>query len=283
LSILVKRKPNGEISRFLQDHVSVGDVLRVVPPAGRFTFAPAAPPAPGAPPPPRDIGVIAAGSGIAPILPLIRQALREEPQSHVWLIDQNHSEADIIFAEELRALQTRITRISLLSAPQTHNILPRRLNNANLEQYVRELTRFDPSASVFFCCGPEALMRMAKFTLRVMGFEEAQFRQEHFTIDPPPRAALPVDPATRKITLSLGTRRYEFPVTFPTNILQAALDHHAPLPYSCRGGRCSACSVRCTEGKVLMSLNEVLTDQDIKEGWVLTCTGYALTDLTLEA
>lgn len=294
LSITVKRKPNGEISRFLQDHVSVGATLRVVPPAGRFTFQTrqpgAAPLSAGGPanaragaPAPRDIGFIAAGSGIAPILPLIRQALREEPQSHVWLIDQNHSEADIIFAEALRALEGRVTRISLLSAPKSHTILPRRLNNANLEQFVGELTRFDPSESVFFCCGPEALMRMARFTLRVMGFGEAQFRQEHFTIDPPPKAALPVNTTTRQVALHIGGRAYTFPVTFPTNILQAALDHHVPLPYSCRGGRCSACSARCTDGKVLMSLNEVLTDQDLAEGWVLTCTGYALTDLSLEA
>lgn len=274
-AITVKRKTNGEVSRYLQDHVHEGAVLKALPPAGRFTFQPR----PGVR---RDIGFIAAGSGIAPILPLIKQALAEEPESHVWLIDQNHSEADVIFGKELHSLEARLTRVSLLSAPFSHTILPRRLNNASLEQLVGGLMRFDPLESIVFCCGPEALMRMARFTLRVMGFGAEQFRQEHFTVDPVPHAPLLSDTTQKQVVLLLHGKRYVFPVAYPANILQAALDHHIPLPYSCRGGRCSSCAVRCVEGKVVMSINDVLTDRDLSEGWVLTCTGYAASDLELE-
>ncbi|TDX01746.1 ferredoxin--NADP reductase [Dinghuibacter silviterrae] len=278
-AITVKRKPNGEISRFLQDRLRVGDTISALPPAGRFTFEAAAAL--------RDIGFIAAGSGIAPILPLIRQALREEPQSHVWLIDQNHSEEDVIFAQELEALERgagsapRLTRISLLSSPHAHNILPRRLNNANLETLVRGLLRHDPKDAVFYCCGPEALMRMARFTLRLMGFAPEQFRQEHFTVDPVPHPPQLVEATPRTIRLHWKGVVHEFTVTYPTNLLQAALDQGIPYPYSCRGGRCSACAARCTSGKVVMSINDVLTDKDMAEGWVLTCTGYAATDVEL--
>jgi 2Fe-2S type ferredoxin len=265
LSITVKRKPNGEISRWLQDKVRVGDTLTALAPSGRFTFQART----GAP---RDIGFIAAGSGIAPVLSLIRQALAEEPFSQVWLIYQNHSEADIIFADTLRALP--ITLVELIS--------PTRLNNALLEALVPTLTRFDPSDSTLFCCGPEAFMRMAHFTLRLMGFREDQYRQEHFVIEAPPQPPLLSDTDTHRVTLRTRDGDRHFSLAYPTNILQAALDNGVSLPYSCRGGRCSTCAVRCLSGKVVMSSNDVLTDQDLAEGWVLTCTGYAVTDLLLE-
>lgn len=279
LSITVKRKPNGEISRYLLDHIQIGDTLNALPPAGRFTFAPQTAAQ-------RDIGFIAAGSGISPILPLIRQALDGEPLSHVWLLYQNHSEADIIFARFLEELAARhlgrFTLLHFLSAPNSHEILPSRLNNGNLEQLVPGLLRFAPSEALFFVCGPEALMRMARFTLRVMGFGPDQFRQEHFTVDVMPPAPILSDDSPKTVTLRHGGKTETFTVAYPVNILQAALDHHIHLPYSCKGGRCSSCAVRCLSGQVVMSINDVLTEKDLRDGWVLTCTGYAGTDLELE-
>jgi ring-1,2-phenylacetyl-CoA epoxidase subunit PaaE len=279
LSITVKRKTNGEISRFLLDHIKTGDTLSALPPAGRFTFTPQ----PGAR---RDIGFIAAGSGITPILPLVRQVLDSEPFTHVWLLYQNHSEADIIFAGELEELASRhagrFTLLHFLSAPQARNILPRRLGNAGLEQLVPGLLRFAPSEALFYCCGPEALMRMARFALRVMGFSPDQFRQEHFTVDVLPPVPVLSDSSPKTVILRRGGKTETFTTAYPENILQAALNHHIHLPYSCRGGRCSTCAVRCLSGQVVMSINDVLTDKDIREGWVLTCTGYAGTDLELE-
>ncbi|HTJ10917.1 MAG TPA: iron-sulfur cluster-binding domain-containing protein [Dinghuibacter sp.] len=273
-AITVKRKVNGEVSRFLQDHIFVGSVLEALPPAGRFTFTRSDRV--------RDIGFIAAGSGIAPIIGLIRQALGEESGSHIWVIDQNHSEKDVIFDEELAGHEVWLDRVSLLSAPESHAVMPRRLNNANLETLVRELTHHDPADSLIFCCGPEALMRMAKFTLITMGFRAEQIRQEHFVIDAPPHPPL-MDASPHRVGITMHGERHAFDVAYPANILQAALAHHIPLPYSCRGGRCSSCAVRVLSGRVVMSINDVLTEKDLAEGWVLTCTGYAATDVELEA
>ena len=279
LAITVKRKTNGEVSRYLLDHVKVGDTLSALPPAGRFTFTPQ----PGST---RDIGFIAAGSGIAPILPLARQALRTEPGSHVWLLYQNHSERNVIFAgildDLVKQYPNRFTLVHFLSAPDDHHTLPRRLGNASLEQIIPGLLRFAPEDALFFCCGPESLMRMARFTLRVLNFRADQFRQEHFTVDVRPPAPLLTDNSPKTVTLRHGDRTSSFTVAYPENILQAALEHHIHLPYSCRGGRCSTCAVRCVSGRVVMSINDVLTDKDLKDGWVLTCTGYAATDLELE-
>lgn len=279
-AITVKRKVNGEVSRFLQDHIFAGSVLEALPPAGRFTFTRSDRV--------RDIGFIAAGSGIAPIIGLMRQALTEEHASHVWLIDQNHSEKDVIFGETLArstgsgAATPAVDRVSLLSAPESHAVLPQRLNNANLEILVRRLMRHDPADAVIFCCGPEALMRMAKFTLITMGFRAEQIRQEHFVIDAPPHPPL-MDASPHRVGITMHGERHSFDVAYPANILQAALAHHIPLPYSCRGGRCSSCAVRVLSGRVVMSINDVLTEKDLAEGWVLTCTGYAATDVELEA
>jgi ring-1,2-phenylacetyl-CoA epoxidase subunit PaaE len=282
-SITIKRKTNGEISRHLLDHIKVGDVLKALPPSGRFTLQTDRLAR-------RDIGFIGAGSGMVPLLPLIKQALAEEPQSHVWLLSQNHAEEDILFARQWRELeeayQGRFTHLSLLSSPHEHHILPRRLTNANLEQILPTLLRFAPERALIYCCGPEALMRMVRFTLRLMGYQADQFRQEHFVIDTPPHApvlgTLIEDPRPRKVTMQLKGQVYNFEVAYPHNILDAALHQHIPMPYSCRGGRCSTCMARCLSGSVLMSINDVLTDQDLASGLILTCTGYAQTDLELE-
>jgi ring-1,2-phenylacetyl-CoA epoxidase subunit PaaE len=263
LSITVKRKTNGEISRYLQDHVHVGDVLEALPPAGRFILGEG-----------RDIGFIAAGSGIAPIYPLLRQALEREDAARLWLIDQNHSEADIIFKDALQKLKHRYRdRFTLL-----HAISPQRLTNTTLEQIV---TAFNPDQALFMCCGPEPLMRMARYTLRLMGYRADQFRQEHFVVETVHHAPVLHDMAPKEVTLYMKGHTYRFPVQYPQNILTAALAADIPLPYSCRGGRCSTCAARCLKGKVVMSINDVLTEKDLAEGWVLTCTGYAETDLEL--
>lgn len=282
-SITIKRKANGEISRHLLDHIKVGDVLKALPPSGRFTLQTNSLAR-------RDIGFIGAGSGMVPLLPLIRQALTEEPHSHIWLLSQNHAEEDILFARQWRELQQkyadRFSVIHFLSSPHEHSVLPRRLNNANLEQILPTLLRFAPERALIYCCGPEALMRMARFTLRLMGYRADQFRQEHFVIDTPPHAPLLgeliKDPPPRKVNLRLKGQVYHFEVAYPHNILDAALHQHIPMPYSCRGGRCSTCMARCLSGSVLMSINDVLTDQDLASGLILTCTGYAQTDLELE-
>jgi len=91
-----------------------------------------------------------------------------------------------------------------------------------------------------------------------------------------------MEPMPRAVTVHYGNDTYKFSSTYPSNILQSALDNHIPLPYSCRAGRCSSCVARCKNGKVLMSVNDVLTDKDLQEGLVLTCVGYAETDVELQ-
>ncbi len=283
-AITVKRIPNGEISRYLLDHVRPGDTLTTLPPAGRFTLetAPATDPMGFAAPNgarPSQLFFLAAGSGLVPVFSLIKQALKATPPAHITLITQQHEPASTPFREQLTALQTSygpaaLEWIDLLSVQNG------RINNWWLERWL-ETTGALADDTRFYLCGPEAFMRMARFTLKTLGVPDDHIRQEHFTVErrlaPPPL----VDPAPKTITIITTAGHYEFETAWPDTILTAAEKHGIRLPYSCRAGRCSTCVARLIRGKIKMSNNEVLTEKDLQQGLTLTCVGYAETDVTL--
>ncbi|HXB35367.1 MAG TPA: 2Fe-2S iron-sulfur cluster-binding protein, partial [Puia sp.] len=118
-------------------------------------------------------------------------------------------------------------------------------------------------------------------TLRTLGFPDETIRREHFTAGHIPPAPPVFDGTPKTVTIRAAVDR-EFVVTWPDSILTAAIRQGIPLPYSCRAGRCSSCVAHCIRGRVRMAHNEVLTDKDLAEGLVLTCVGYAETDVVLD-
>jgi ring-1,2-phenylacetyl-CoA epoxidase subunit PaaE len=325
--ITVKRVTNGAVSRYLLDHLEIGDRLLTLPPSGRFTLDNA-----------ERIFFIAAGSGMVPILSLLKTALAEtsparadtthgsghaagrnnlargsdrSPEPRIVLISQQHDEESILFRQALEQWHSdpaySFRWINLLTAPVhksgssgTHGSRREfrgvRLTNFLLEDILLELHATanppdpveigpDPVKAgdkpLFYICGPPSFMRMAQFTLRLMGIEESRIRKEYFTVEYVPPPPLLADTLPKKITLLKDGQIIVFEAAYPMTILQAALAHRVVLPYSCRGGRCSTCVARCLKGKVKMSINEVLTDRDLKAGLVLTCVGYAQTDIEL--
>ncbi len=269
-AITIKRVANGEVSRYWHDRVQIGTTLNALPPAGRFT-----PDASDGQP--RDIFLLAAGSGITPLFSVLKYILTNEPKSRVTLLYASRRERSIIFNKQLGKWQKRYPKrleiIHILSQ-STDEWLGRRgrINNYRLENIVRKRLRFPAERARFFLCGPFELMRIAEITLLFMGFAPAQIRKENFVIDtvpPPPQKSEP-----RTILLNFHGKEHTLEVPAYTNILQAALNNGIPIPYSCQGGRCGTCAAICRAGEVRMSLNDVLTDRDISQGWVLTCTGY---------
>lgn len=144
------------------------------------------------------------------------------------------------------------------------------------------LQQVDTNSVMFYLCGPVSFMRMAEFTLRIMGYQESFIRKENFVVDHIPKPPIINDPSPKNVTIVYDGHQYDVEVAYPQNILQAALLQNIQLPYSCRGGRCSVCAAICISGKVKMSLNEVLTEKDLSKGMVLTCVGYAETDIVLD-
>jgi len=279
LSITIKRLPNGQVSRYLLDHLKTGDTLVSLQPSGRFTLRTNSNNE-------RLIFFIAAGSGITPIFSLLKKLLKEEKKSFVTLITQNHNERGILFKELLWEFEKnypeQLKWISLLSRPRAKYDTGVRLTNSLLEKLIGKSSSYDKEI-LFYLCGPPAFMRMCQFTLRLMGFGEDQIKKEYFTVEFVPHPPFIADIAPKQIILHYGGNTYRITTAYPTNILQAALNNNIQLPYSCRGGRCSTCAVRCLKGKVKMSINEVLTDKELREGWVLTCVGFAESDLELQA
>lgn len=269
-AITIKRVANGEISRYWHDHVQVGTLLRVLPPAGRFTLEPADGTA-------RDIVLIGAGSGITPLFSILKYVLAHEPESRVTLLYASRRERSIIFGEQLEEWQqrypSRLKIVHVLSQPSDDWLGTRgRINNFRLERMVGESLHFPTERARFFLCGPFELMRTAEITLRFMGFEGDQIRKENFVIDPAPPPPTHSEPHT--IQLVFQSQNYTLEVPAYTTILQAGLDRGIPIPYSCRGGRCATCAALCRSGTVRMSINDVLTERDLAQGWVLTCTAY---------
>lgn len=276
LCITVKAIENGEVSRFLLNSLLPGSIVRALPPAGLFTL--------DVHPAERKLLFIAAGSGITPIYSLIRHVLHFESTATCCLIYQSTNQEQTIFLSEIESLQQQFgsrLKLYLLYSRPTGTTLPARLTKDTLIDII-ERAGFRPvSENRVFICGPLSFMRLADFTVRFMGYKSRQIRMENFVVDSVPAPRLSIDSTPRHVSVLINNQYIEFNVQYPQSILEAALANHIELPYSCRGGRCSSCIAHCTDGAVQMSINEVLTDDDLAKGLVLTCVGYAASDLKL--
>ena len=271
IKITVQRVENGAVSRYILINWKVGTLIESLPPTGRFTLSPQKNVS-------RDIFLLAAGSGITPILSQLRYLLKEEPQSLIHLFYSNNSEDKTIFRSEIEQIKGSASNFELtefLSNPKSHWNTRQRLNNGLLEILVNKKMKFNKAEAVFMICGPFTYMRMVKMTLTFMKFREDQIKTENFLPEIMRSGTRTVpDFPDRHVLLELKGQHYDLLVHSGQSILRAALQSNINLPYSCEGGICSVCAAICKKGKVKMAINEVLTDKDIADGWVLTCTGY---------
>jgi ferredoxin-NADP reductase len=268
LAITVKRIINGEVSRFMLTKVKPGDIINAVEPAGRFTITNYTDK--------KDIVLFAAGSGVAPMFAQLKFILHREGYSHITLLYSSTDRASILFADELDKLQAqytgRLTIIHLVSSEGS------RLNNQSVETLVKQNIRFNLANAEFYLCGPFTYMRMIRLTLLYMGVESSQIRKENFVLETVSVIAGNINYPPRKIRILFNDELHDVMVGENQTILQAALQNNIQLPYSCRAGICSACTAKCTSGKVNMAVNDVLTDLDLAHGLILTCTGHAASD-----
>ncbi len=268
LSITVKRIANGEISRFLLTKIKKGDIVNAVEPAGRFTITGFDTE--------KDIFLFAAGSGIVPIFSQLKYVLKRPGKSRLTLIYSNQNEQGVLFKNELDELLEksagRLNIIHLLSSEG------KRLNNLAVEQLVNKNLKDDLAKAEFYTCGPFTFMRMIRLTLLFMGLEPGQIRKENFVLETIKVSPSLINFPPRKVRIHFKNETYDLVTGENQSILQAALQNNIQLPYSCRVGDCSTCAAICKSGKINMVKNDVLTDADLAAGWILTCTGHAVTD-----
>lgn len=278
IRIGVRLHPDGVMSRHLSQNVKAGDEIEVLTPAGRF-FAEAQPGSG------RNYVGFAAGSGITPILGIMRHLLQHEPDCTFQLFYGNRRTATVMFADELLSLKDRYpTRVSLnflLSRePQDVDMFNGRLDGEKVAQFAQGL--FDPAAvDAYFLCGPGDMIEDVDAALVKLAVPAERIHSERFTSGAPvqsaaARAAIQAQAAAAKeiaqISVVMDGRRREFAMLeTDATVLDAAERIGMELPYSCRAGVCSTCRAKVTRGKASMAINYSLEPWEVEEGFVLCC------------
>ena len=271
LRIAVKRLDGGLFSSFANAALKAGDQIEAMPPEGRFGLAPGADA--------RTYLGFAAGSGITPILSLIRTVLAREPESRFVLVYGNRDTASILFKAELEDLKDRfLERLAvhhvLSREVQDVELLNGRLDGAKAELFARtlgDLARVEAA----YLCGPAAMTEAVAEKLVALGLSAERVRRELFTTgaEPVRRAAPPAAPAAEGARLSVRLDGSTHVVTMRADetVLDAALRQGLDLPYSCRGGMCCTCRARITEGAADMDQNFSLEPWEMAQNYTLTC------------
>ena len=280
LRIAVKKVDGGAFSSWAADELKCGDELDVMTPTGRFGVAPA----PGEA---RLYIGFAAGSGITPILSIVKGVLAREPKSRFFLFYGNRSTGGMLFREALEELKDRfIERLSVFHVisgeEQDIPILHGRLDGEKVRVLLRSLV---PAESVdhVFICGPAGMSVDIEATCREIGIAENRIHVERFVSEfggkPRPKSVVPPSaPPKALAALIIDGKRREVPVADGEAILDAALRAGVDLPFACKGGMCSTCRARLVEGDARMELNYSLEPWELEKGFILTCQARPVTD-----
>tara|TARA_R110000868_G_scaffold141177_1_gene357460 strand:- start:10910 stop:11965 length:1056 start_codon:yes stop_codon:yes gene_type:complete len=274
LKIAIKEVNDGTFSAYANNQLNVGDTLEVAPPKGHFIFTPNDSKT-------KNIAAFAAGSGITPVLSIIKCALEEEIYSKVILVYGNKKTDDTMFLNELLELQHRYKdRFSIqfvFSQADEDESIFGRIEKSTVN-YVMKNQHKHVEVDAFYLCGPEAMIHTVKDVLTDHGIEEDKIHFELFKAAKP--AELVENTVTggkTKVTVIVDEEETTFEMSQKQTILEAALDEDIDAPYSCQGGICSSCLARLKEGKATMRQNNILTDSELAEGLILTCQAQPTT------
>ena len=275
LKVTVKRIAGGLFSTWANEQLKPGDRLDVMEPHGSFTwdFDPAAA---------NRYVAFAGGSGITPVISLIKTAMIEEPESRFTLIYGNRDSQSVIFLEALARLKNRyISRLEihhfLAEESEDIDLFNGMLDRAKCDDVLEHLVDTD-GAAAFFICGPGPMMDSAEAALKGRGVPGAKIHIERFTADRPPEALqAQLDAMSREaqgltmlVTLDGRKRRVPFRAE-AGNILDSARLAGLPAPFACKAGVCATCRARVVAGEVEMAARYGLTDEEVAAGYVLTC------------
>jgi ring-1,2-phenylacetyl-CoA epoxidase subunit PaaE len=272
--VTVKRIGGGLFSNWVGDNLKAGDTIEVMPPHGSFTTDFPAATA-------RNVVGIAGGSGITPVMSLLRTLLKTEPESRFTLLYGNRDSSSIIFLEELARLKDRyLDRFQLyhfLDAEEGDvELFNGMLNRERLDDAIEHLIGAPDSVADWFICGPGPMMDAAESSLIDRGIGRERIHIERFTADRPPdtlvreMAELQTKAAGLTVLVTLDGRTRKVPFT-EGNILDSARAAGLPAPFACKAGVCATCRAKVTSGKVEMAARYGLTDEEVEEGYVLTC------------
>ncbi|WP_298437222.1 2Fe-2S iron-sulfur cluster-binding protein [uncultured Jannaschia sp.] len=279
LQVGIKRVEGGAFSGWANTELAVGDTVQAMPPMGRFHAA-------IAPDAERHYLLFAGGSGITPILSILRTVLDREPGSRATLIYANRAVNTIMFRDELDDLKSRyLARLAVVHIleqdAQDIDLFTGRVDGEKCAALFRQWVAID-TVDLAFICGPEPMMLAIAAALKDHGLPEDAIRFELFASGQPgrvaqrPRADVAAKPTEVAITLEGATETIS--MDRDQTILEAALAAGIDAPFACKAGVCSTCMCRVTEGEVEMVQNHALEDYEVEGGYVLSCQSYPLSD-----
>lgn len=277
LRIAVKKVTDGRVSTYINDKLKAGDMVETMVPVGNFYT---------------DLNkynkkvynLFAAGSGITPIISILKTTLASESQSTVNLFYGNSNEDKIIFKKELNNLQAtygeRLKIVYLFSRPKntTSDLHTGRMTKEKIKTLIGNYVNLN-LLNEFFVCGPTDVMTNTKEALESLKIPKKNIHLEYFGT--PPDAAK--DSASQSLIVPAevtiicdGDERVVF-LEPHQSVLEAALEANLDAPFACRAGSCCTCRAKVIEGKVVMDVNYALLDSEVEEGYILTCQSHAIT------
>ncbi|HUP67614.1 MAG TPA: 2Fe-2S iron-sulfur cluster-binding protein [Sphingomicrobium sp.] len=279
--VTVKRIGGGLFSNWVGDQLKAGDTIDVMPPHGSFTTEFSAGNR-------RHVVAISGGSGITPVMSLIRTLLKAEPDSRFTLLYGNRDSSSIIFLEALAALKDKyLDRLEIYhfldAEEQDIELFNGMLDRVRCDDAILSLVPDSAEVSDWFICGPGPMMDAAEGALLDRNIPKERIHIERFTADRAPgelpramaelqtkaegvSVAVTLDGRTRKVAFTAG------------NILDSARASGLPAPFACKAGVCATCRARVTSGKVEMAARYGLTDEEVAAGYVLTCQSVPVGD-----
>ncbi len=288
LKVAVKRVEGGVISNYVNDVLAAGDDVDVMPPMGNFTMSPDSARK-------QHYVLVAAGSGVTPIMSILKGILLEEEQSTVSMLYCNREWDNVIFRDELLALaekySERFTLANVLSRPHAEwDGQKGRMDAFRLKMILPSLAKSSAADAQYYMCGPSGLMQEVQKALDDLHVPHSNVHREYFTqktssdhlmsatVENTGEEVVVSDtPVDSKVTLRIGGNDTIINVPAGDSITNAAIEAEIDPPYACQLGVCCTCRAKLVKGKVRMDEREALTDSEIADGFVLTCQSHPLT------
>jgi ring-1,2-phenylacetyl-CoA epoxidase subunit PaaE len=267
LRIAIKAVKNGVFSQFANKSLKAGDTLEVGTPEGNFTFEPDFDRQ-------KNYAAFAAGSGITPVLSIIKSVLHSEPNSVFVLVYGNKSKNDTLFYNDLHQLHLdyvgRFFVHNIYSQAKTEGDLFGRIEKSTVN-FILNNKHKEIEFDKFYLCGPEEMINEVSNTLKEHNIADKNIKFELFTSSTSEKIISGDGNGHTKVTMMIDGDEATFEMSQKQTLLEAALKQGLDAPYSCQGGICSSCLCRITKGSAEMKKNSILTDSEIAEGLVLSC------------
>lgn len=281
--VAIKKVPQGKFSTYANEVLKAGDELKVMAPMGNFKLQCHAENE-------NHYVSFAAGSGITPMLSMIKEVMESEPKSEFTLFYGNKNTDSVIFREEIEGIKNRyLNRLSVHYVLSKERLMSEifygRIDEEKCRTYAKAF--FNPTeVHSYFLCGPSQMIFTVRDTLKDLGVDEHNINFELFSTDDMPTGEKTVAEIAEvdrgkmsAVKVTVDGISFDFDLAYDGgNVLDAALGYGADLPFACKGGVCCTCKAKLTKGEVVMDVNYTLEPDEIEAGYILTCQAHPRTE-----